>query len=98
MEGKAKRTKVKTVHGPVIAYMVPGWPLVTVGAIVALFMAFALHHIEEGHVGVYYRGGALLSRVSQPGYHLMFPFFTTYKSVQVTLQTDEAKNVPCGTR
>ncbi|VDO76547.1 unnamed protein product [Onchocerca flexuosa] len=27
----------------------------------------------------------------------MFPFFTTFKSVQVTLQTDEAKNVPCGT-
>uniref|UniRef100_A0A1I7VHQ3 PHB domain-containing protein n=1 Tax=Loa loa TaxID=7209 RepID=A0A1I7VHQ3_LOALO len=77
--------------------MLPGWPLITVGAIIALFMAFALHHIEEGHVGVYYRGGALLSRVSQPGYHLMFPFFTTYKSVQVTLQTDEAKNVPCGT-
>uniref|UniRef100_A0A9J2PQP8 Band 7 domain-containing protein n=1 Tax=Ascaris lumbricoides TaxID=6252 RepID=A0A9J2PQP8_ASCLU len=89
-------------------------------------MACSLHHIEEGHVGVYYRagflhplscssflhlcsdglqllfgyllqGGALLSRVSQPGYHLMFPLFTTYKSVQVTLQTDEAKNVPCGT-
>ncbi|KAL3983032.1 Erlin-2 [Acanthocheilonema viteae] len=77
--------------------MLPGWPLITVGAIIALFMAFALHHIEEGHVGVYYRGGALLTRVSQPGYHLMFPFFTSYKSVQVTLQTDEAKNVPCGT-
>lgn len=47
---------------------------------------------------LFLKGGALLSRVSQPGYHLMFPFFTTYKSVQVTLQTDEAKNVPCGTR
>ncbi|WKY04351.1 hypothetical protein Q1695_005393 [Nippostrongylus brasiliensis] len=57
----------------------------------------SLHHIEEGHVGVYFRGGALLTKVSAPGYHLMVPFVTTYKSVQVTLQTDEAKNVPCGT-
>lgn len=27
----------------------------------------------------------------------MIPFVTSFKSVQVTLQTDEAKNVPCGT-
>ncbi|MFH4983823.1 hypothetical protein AB6A40_010532, partial [Gnathostoma spinigerum] len=67
-------------------------------AAIALGMAvFSLHRIEEGHVGVYYRGGALLSQVSQPGYHLMIPVITKVKSVQVTLQTDEAKNVPCGT-
>ncbi|CAI2350739.1 unnamed protein product [Caenorhabditis sp. 36 PRJEB53466] len=57
----------------------------------------ALHKIEEGHVGVYYRGGALLKTVTQPGYHMHIPFLTTVKSVQVTLQTDEATNVPCGT-
>ena len=28
---------------------------------------------------------------------MMFPFLTTYKTVQTTLQTDEVKNVPCGT-
>ncbi|VDK17296.1 unnamed protein product [Anisakis simplex] len=77
--------------------MLSPYVLTTLTVVFALIMAWSLHHIEEGHVGVYYRGGALLSRVSQPGYHLMFPFFTTYKSVQVTLQTDEAKNVPCGT-
>uniref|UniRef100_A0A914XCA0 Major facilitator superfamily (MFS) profile domain-containing protein n=1 Tax=Plectus sambesii TaxID=2011161 RepID=A0A914XCA0_9BILA len=66
-------------------------------AVVGVLMQFALHHIEEGHVGVYYRGGALLTQVSHPGYHLMVPFVTTFRSVQVTLQTDEAKNVPCGT-
>ena len=58
---------------------------------------FALHKIEEGHVGVYYRGGALLESMAQPGFHLMIPFLTTYRSVQTTLQTDEVKNVPCGT-
>merc|ERR1712012_459150 len=53
--------------------------------------------IEEGHTGVYYRGGALLNSMSSPGFHLMIPLITSYKSVQTTLQTDEVKNVPCGT-
>jgi hypothetical protein len=30
------------------------------GAVVMLIINLALHRIEEGHVGVYYRGGALL--------------------------------------
>uniref|UniRef100_A0A672GES7 Erlin-2 n=1 Tax=Salarias fasciatus TaxID=181472 RepID=A0A672GES7_SALFA len=57
----------------------------------------SVHKIDEGHTGVYYRGGALLTSTSGPGFHLMLPFITTYKSVQTTLQTDEVKNVPCGT-
>lgn len=28
----------------------------------------------------------------------MIPFLTMFRSVQTTLQTDEVKNVPCGTR
>lgn len=44
-----------------------------------------------------YQGGALLPYVSNPGFHMMIPLLTTYRSVQVTLQTDEVKNVPCGT-
>ncbi|KAM6113277.1 LOW QUALITY PROTEIN: erlin-2 [Phoenicopterus ruber ruber] len=74
------------------------------GAIAALSLSFlaaaflsAIHKIEEGHIGVYYRGGALLTSTSGPGFHLMLPFITSYKSVQTTLQTDEVKNVPCGT-
>ncbi|XP_057327057.1 erlin-2-B-like [Microplitis mediator] len=58
---------------------------------------FSIHKIDEGHVGVYFRGGALLPQVSQPGFHMMVPLLTTFRSVQVTLQTDEVKNVPCGT-
>ncbi|XP_048043000.1 erlin-2 isoform X1 [Megalobrama amblycephala] len=76
----------------------------TLGAIASVILAIggaamfsALHKIEEGHVGVYYRGGALLTTTSGPGFHLMLPFITTFKSVQTTLQTDEVKNVPCGT-
>lgn len=91
-----------------------------------LLLSVSVHKIEEGHVGVYYRGGALLKETSAPGFHLMIPFITTFKEVQVqismlactyskillrsdlwtffnlsfqiTLQTDEVTNVPCGTR
>ncbi|XP_028654648.1 erlin-2-B-like [Erpetoichthys calabaricus] len=74
------------------------------GAIASLVLAFlaaalfsSLHKIEEGHIGVYYRGGALLTTISGPGFHLMLPFITSFRTVQTTLQTDEVKNVPCGT-
>ncbi|XP_018653051.1 putative spfh domain protein 1 precursor [Schistosoma mansoni] len=63
----------------------------------SILLGMAFHQIDEGHVGVYYRGGALLSQTNGPGYHLMIPIITTYKPVQITLQTDEVKNVPCGT-
>ncbi|XP_039624390.1 erlin-2-like [Polypterus senegalus] len=74
------------------------------GAIASLVLGFlaaalisSLHKIEEGHIGVYYRGGALLTTISGPGFHLMLPFITSFRTVQTTLQTDEVKNVPCGT-
>ncbi|CAL8072517.1 unnamed protein product [Calicophoron daubneyi] len=69
--------------------------VVAILAVWSVLISLSLHQIDEGHVGVYYRGGALLSQTSGPGYHLMVPFITTYQST--TLQTDEVKNVPCGT-
>ncbi|XP_064388698.1 erlin-2-like [Halichondria panicea] len=74
--------------------------VIILGALLAatgVFVSLSLHKIDEGHVGVYYRGGALLDGTSGPGFHLMFPFLTTFQRVQTTLQTDEVKNVPCGT-
>ncbi|CAH8586919.1 unnamed protein product [Heterobilharzia americana] len=73
---------------PVIAILLAVW---------SVLFGLSFHQIDEGHVGVYYRGGALLSQTNGPGYHLMIPIITTYKPVQITLQTDEVKNVPCGT-
>jgi len=58
---------------------------------------FSLHKVEEGHVGVYFRGGAMLQSMSGPGFHMMVPFLTMVRNIQTTLQTDEVKNVPCGT-
>ncbi|XP_046844471.1 erlin-1-like [Xenia sp. Carnegie-2017] len=74
-----------------------GPALAFIAVIAAIGFNFSLHKIEEGHVGVYYRGGALLSSTSIPGFHVMIPVVTTFRSVQVTMQTDEVKNVPCGT-
>jgi len=38
-----------------------------------------------------------LQTTAGPGYHIMVPLITSYRSVQTTLQTDKVKNVPCGT-
>jgi hypothetical protein len=46
---------------------------------------------------LFHQGGALLSTTSGPGFHIMVPFLTSFRSVQITMQTDEVKNVPCGT-
>ena len=39
----------------------------------------------------------MLQSMSGPGFHMMIPFVTQVKNIQTTLQTDEVKNVPCGT-
>eukprot|EP00118_Oscarella_pearsei_P025164 m.307642 g.307642 ORF g.307642 m.307642 type:complete len:326 (+) comp42572_c0_seq1:36-1013(+) len=70
---------------------------VVVLGIGSALVSISVHKIEEGHVGVYFRGGALLQAISHPGFHLMVPGITMMRPVQITLQTDEVKNVPCGT-
>uniref|UniRef100_V5GKY2 Putative prohibitin-related membrane protease subunit n=1 Tax=Ixodes ricinus TaxID=34613 RepID=V5GKY2_IXORI len=70
-----------------------GVAALSVAFVLFLVVNFSLHKIDEGHVGVYYRGGALLKQTSSPGFHMMIPFITTFRSIQVTLQTDEVKNV-----
>jgi len=57
----------------------------------------SIHHIDEGHVGVYWIGGALQTFWTTPGFHFSVPFITRVAQVQVTLQTDTVRNIPCGT-
>ncbi|CAN1295629.1 ERLIN2 [Linum perenne] len=57
-----------------------------------------LHQVPEGHVGVYWRGGALLNTITEPGFHFKLPLITQYEPVQVTLQTDQVRDIPCGTK
>ncbi|KAG9333050.1 hypothetical protein JZ751_013835 [Albula glossodonta] len=51
-------------------------------AIGAAALFSSVHKIEEGHIGVYYRGRST----------------DLHQRPWTTLQTDEVKNVPCGTR
>ncbi|CAE7947781.1 erlin1 [Symbiodinium sp. KB8] len=44
--------------------------------------------VDEGHVAVTYR---------DPGFNVRIPFLDDTRQVQVTLQTDEVRDVPCGT-
>ncbi|GMJ09567.1 hypothetical protein like AT2G03510 [Hibiscus trionum] len=57
-----------------------------------------LHQVPEGHVGVYWTGGALSNRITEPGFHLKMPLITHYEPVLVTLQTDLVRDIPCGTK
>ncbi|KAL2925046.1 Erlin-2 [Bienertia sinuspersici] len=57
-----------------------------------------LHQVPEGHVGVYWRGGALLNIITHPGFHWKLPLITHYEPIQVTLQTDQVRDIPCGTK
>ncbi|GMP93816.1 hypothetical protein CsSME_00043502 [Camellia sinensis var. sinensis] len=57
-----------------------------------------IHQVPEGHVGVYWRGGALLNIITDPGFHLKMPLLTHFEPIQVTLQTDLVRNIPCGTK
>ncbi|KAI3467251.1 hypothetical protein Pfo_023914 [Paulownia fortunei] len=57
-----------------------------------------LHQVPEGHVGVYWRGGALLNMITGPGFHLKLPLITHFEPIQVTLQTDLVRDIPCGTK
>ena len=66
----------------------------SVVTIFILWAAGAFHVIDSGHIGVYKRGGALLNSWTEPGLHFMLPFLTKYHQVQITLQTDQVKDIP----
>mmetsp|Transcript_20128 Transcript_20128/g.23223 ORF Transcript_20128/g.23223 Transcript_20128/m.23223 type:complete len:334 (+) Transcript_20128:198-1199(+) len=62
-----------------------------------VFVDGGIHKIPEGHVGIYYRGGALLDTITTPGFHWKIPLLTEHHAVQTTVQTDKVANIPCGT-
>merc|ERR1711871_1197507 len=76
----------------------PPWALPALVALaVAVIVPQGIHTIREGHVGVYYRGGAMLSTITGPGVHLKVPGLTRVSEVDVSMQTDNVENIPCGT-
>uniref|UniRef100_A0A6B2LA96 Band 7 domain-containing protein n=1 Tax=Arcella intermedia TaxID=1963864 RepID=A0A6B2LA96_9EUKA len=65
--------------------------------VIGLVIFFGTHQIDEGHIGIYWVGGALSESWTEPGIRWMTPFITKFANVQVTLQTDTVTNIPCGT-
>lgn len=68
--------------------------LIPFGTLSFISIMGGIHIIHEGHVGIYTRGGALLSGYTSPGLHTMIPIITRYSEVQVTIQTDKVTNIP----
>ena len=62
-----------------------------VGAILVVLLAIGMsshHTIKEGHVGIYFKYGALQESIALPGVHWKAPFVTSVEEVQVRSQTD----------
>lgn len=62
-------------------------PEVFFGVIFAgiVMIASTFHQVNEGYIAVYYRGGAILDDIAEPGWHVMLPFVTSFNQVQVTV-------------
>ena len=64
------------------------------GALFFFLLAGGVHKIDEGHIGRYWRGGALIPGHTEPGYHTMLPLLTSYANIQISVQTDRVENIP----
>ena len=52
------------------------------------------HSVDEGHLGLYYRGGELQPYTAEPGAHFMAPFLYTFEQVKIGLRTETVHRVP----
>lgn len=62
-------------------------------ALVTMVVMSAVHKIEEGSVGIYFKYGALLDTITHPGIHYMTPFIVDVEQIQIRPQTDTLKPV-----
>jgi erlin len=66
--------------------------------VISLVMAYLVRDVvHEGHIGIYYRGSAILNGIYEPGIYFKLPIISKMVQVQVTIQTDEVRDIPCGT-
>jgi regulator of protease activity HflC (stomatin/prohibitin superfamily) len=49
--------------------------------VVPLLIFSGVHQIPEGHIGVYFRGGAIIDGTTEPGWHFMVPGLTSFEAV-----------------
>jgi len=69
-----------------------------VAAIVVAAVVDGFHEIPEGHVGIYYKFGALKDDVTDPGIHYMQPFVTTFKTILIRPEELSLDNVDAITK
>lgn len=65
--------------------------------VVLTILIGGFHVVDQSCVGIYYSNGVLQETLSEPGFHFMIPFLTRVENIQVTVQTDNVENIPCGT-
>jgi len=70
-----RKTSIILAIGGVLAFIV--------AIIVTAALIHGYHEIKEGHVGIYYRFGALRDRTTDPGMHFMKPFIDTFKLILI---------------
>jgi regulator of protease activity HflC (stomatin/prohibitin superfamily) len=56
--------------------------------IISVLLGSSAHKIMQGTVGVYFVGGALKDKVTQPGIHFCMPFITDIERIQIRPRTD----------
>jgi len=56
-------------------------------------VASAYHKVHEGNVGIYYRYGALLDRITEPGVHFLQPGVEEFKEIQIRPETKQLEPV-----
>ena len=57
-----------------------------------------LQSVKQGHVGVYFKYGALMDDLTQPGVHWMQPFVTEVVALRLTPETKTMGPMVCTTR
>jgi regulator of protease activity HflC (stomatin/prohibitin superfamily) len=62
----------------------------------AIYSLTGFHKCPQGHRCIYYRGDAMIDRVSHPGWRWQEPFLSTPYAIQTTIQTDTIPRVVCG--
>lgn len=48
-------------------------------------LIIGFHKVEEGHIGLYYVGGKLDPKYTEPGFNWMLPILSRFENVQVTV-------------
>lgn len=71
--------------------------LLALVALVGVLVFNGMYKINEGHVGVTWRAGALMDKLQGPGLHWKMPMLDKSAEVQVMMQTDSVQNIACGT-